>query len=128
MNENKPGFINPIENKNPSLDEISKELGLVENSEILEIRKNFEFERGLDEKNLENLIKWVDAVQKLTEEITIGDTLECWKAQVGFNIALASLYKKFNDSGNYLITINEAMDLAHEFGMADTLSKLQKIK
>ncbi len=108
----------PTPNKAVSLESISKELGFIENAELLAIKNEFVLESGT-EANEELITKWRSIAEQLIDD-SVTDGPERNKAILGYTLALVEIYRVFNDDEEaYYSTLDDAFDLATNLKLDD---------
>ncbi|MEI6400189.1 MAG: hypothetical protein WCO58_01545 [bacterium] len=118
MNFEQPPVPNNNENKEVSLESISKELGFIENTELLAIKNQFVLESGT-RVNEELITKWRSTAEQLIDD-SVTDGPERNKAILGYTLALVEIYKEFNDDEEaYYNTLDDALDLATNLKLDD---------
>jgi hypothetical protein len=108
----------PTPNKAVSLESISKELGFIENAELLAIKNEFVLESGT-KANEELITKWRSIAEQLIDD-SVTDGPERNKAILGYTLALVEIYRVFNDDEEaYYSTLDDAFDLATNLKLDD---------
>lgn len=108
----------PTPNKAVSLESISKELGFIENAELLAIKNEFVLESGT-KANEELITKWRSIAEQLIDD-SVTDGPERNKAILGYTLALIEIYRVFNDDEEaYYSTLDDAFDLATNLKLDD---------
>ncbi len=125
--------MNPLENPTPinnnelineQLLNLSKELGFVENEELLAIRNQLVYEKGFAE-NTDKYIEWLDKSEATINHI--DNPISYSKAQIGLILTTAMLYKNFGENDAYNDSIDEAINYALNMGFDEIAEKIENL-